>query len=106
MLINDCYADEARSIHQIPANSNPAPLNYEPSDDWDNQPDPKVKNYVLPGFRINSDQEEDQKDSEFRVKTQLEIQALKPAQRKAYYNQLVERTKNKAAVEENEAQSR
>lgn len=71
-------------------------------DNWDDDNEnSKAKPYVIPGLSREAEvkEEGDNKDKAFRIKSNIEIQAMQPAQRKKYYKELAERARNKMMPE-------
>ncbi len=75
------------------------------SEDWDQEVD-KVKPYVIPGLIDKTDEEKEKEDINTSFKTNIEIQCMKPAERKKYYKQMVEKTKEKMLQIKEESNSR
>ena len=69
------------------------------AENWDEEE--KSTTYVIPGLvRFDqekndnkSDEEEDKKDKPFAIKTPIQIQCMKPSDRKKYYKELAEKAK-------------
>jgi hypothetical protein len=84
----------------IPVNRNENPIS---SEDWDQEVDSdKVKPYIIPGLIDKTDDEKEREDkTNTSFKTNIEIQCMKPAERKKYYKEMVEKTKEKIKEEHN-----
>jgi len=73
-------------------------LNLASSDDWDIQID-REQPYVIPGL---TDQTE---ESDEKFKTNIEIQCMKPSERKKYYKLMVEKAKEKLSEQDQNSRS-
>jgi len=88
-----------------PVNRNEYPIS---SEDWDQEVDKdKVKPYVIPGLIDKTDEEKEEEDkTNTSFKTNIEIQCMKPAERKKYYKEMVEKTKERMLEIKEEQSSR